>query len=259
MDLVKIEKDDYERYEELLLRRDAYRKEAKGAQILYVKEFGELITRSFQEQVSCIAKKKCIAFYQAAANRGETVNLEEVNAYLRETMAEYDQQLKEMLQEYEAARGVKFVSEDTAMKVRKLYRQIAKLIHPDMHPDLQGNEIWNDLWEQAMDAYHRNDLEALQEVEVLVHRALQENGGDTSEIVIPNLEERITAVRDEIEKITSTDPYLYKRLLKDPEAVEEKKQDLREEIEKYRAYGDELDQVLKEFLKGGVIITWPMN
>ncbi len=40
MDLIKIEKDDYERYEELLLRRDAYRKEARAAQILYVREFG---------------------------------------------------------------------------------------------------------------------------------------------------------------------------------------------------------------------------
>ncbi len=259
MELVKIEKDDYERYEELLLRRDAYRKEARAAQILYGKEFGELITRSFQEQVSCIAKKKCIAYYQAAANRGETVNLEEVNAYLRETMAEYDQQLKEMLEAYDVCKKAAFVSEDTVLQVRKLYRKIAKLIHPDMHPDLQGNERWDDLWEQAVDAYHRNDLAALQEVEVLVHRALKENGGDTSKIVIPNLEERMAAVRDEIETIKSTDPYLYKRVLKDPEAVAEKKQALREEIEEYQAYVEELDRVLQEFLKGGVIITWPMN
>ncbi len=258
-ELVKTDQNEYEEYEALLLQRDAYRKQARAAQILYIREFGELITQSFQKKIDCIAKKKCIAYYQAAANRGESVNLDEVDAYLRETMEVYNQQLEEMLKDYESCRKVGFVSPQTVVQVKVLYHKIAKLIHPDMHPGIEEKEELHDLWSRVEAAYRGNDLDALEELEILVHKAIRESGEDAPEIVIPNLGERITAVREEIEIITTTDPYLYRQLLDDPEASAKKKCELQEEIDAYQVYGEQLDQILQEFLKEGVIVTWSMN
>ncbi len=258
MDLVKTNNNLYDTYEKLLLRRDDCKKRAKSAEIMYIREFGGLITESFQKKVDCIAKKKCIEYYQAAANRGSTVKLNELDDYLRETMEVYEQHLKEMLNDYEACRNAKPVSEHTVVEVKVIYRKIAKLIHPDMHPDMEEEEIFDELWSDTVDAYTRNDLEMLREVEVLVQKALQERGEEVPEIIIPDIVERIAKVQEDIERITGTDPYLYISLLADPSAVEEKKRELREEIDEYREYEEQLEQILQEFLKGGVIL-WPMN
>ncbi len=259
MDIIPVENEDYKTYEDLLLRRDACRKDAGQAQTWYIREFGCLLTESFQKQVDCIAKKKAIAYYQAAANRGEQVKMDELNTYLARTMEEYDRQLKDMLAEYEASRKAKEVPQNVVMQVKSLYKKIAKRIHPDMRPDLAGKAVFDDLWEQVTDAYRRNDLEALEELEVLVSEALEENGDASARIKIPDLAEKIEKVQQEIERIISTDPYLYRDLMHNPEAVEEKKEELQDEIQNYVDYGKQLDQVLQEFLEGGVILSWPMK
>ena len=51
----------------------------------------------------------------------------------------------------------------------------------------------------------------------------------------------------EIEKIINTDPYQYKYLLSDFDAVEEKKNEIKNEKEDYVKYGEELDKVIAEF------------
>ncbi len=259
MDIVPVENDDYKIYEDLLFRRDALRKEAHAAQVMYIRKFGSLITESFRKQVDCIAKKKAIAYYQAAANRGEQVKMEELNAYLKQTMADYDRQLNDMLAAYDASKKAKTLPEEVVLQVKRLYKKIAKLIHPDMNPNLAGQAVFDDLWAQVTDAYQRNDLDELEELEVLVNEALQKSGQGSEQVKIPDLAEKIEKVQHEIDKILSTDPYLYKDLLDDPQSVADKQEELQAEIKSYETYAAQLDEVLQEFLEGGVILSWPMN
>lgn len=56
-----------------------------------------------------------------------------------------------------------------------------------------------------------------------------------------------------------TDPYQYKFLLGDKEAVEEKKRSLEEELKQYQDYGEQLDGILNSLMMSGVTITWEMN
>ncbi len=252
MDIVPVENEAYKAYEDVLLRRDACRKEAEGAKVRYIREFGSLINESFQKEIDCIAKKKAISYYQAAANRGEKVDLKDLTAYLHETMEEYNEKLKGMLSDYETCRKAKVLPEEVVMQVKSLYKKIAKLIHPDMNPALAGDETITDLWEQVVDAYQRNDLEALEELEVLVNEALKKNGQEAAPVEIPDLEERIGKVEQEIKEIISTDPYLYKELLSDSKAVAEKKEALQQEIDNYASYGEELDEVLEGYMGEGM-------
>lgn len=75
-----------------------------------------------------------------------------------------------------------------------------------------------------------------------------ENRGDLDfSIVVPDLENKIAALREEIEEIISADPYLYGRLLEDDEAVEGKKEELYADIKAFRDYSAQLEEVIGSF------------
>ena len=54
-------------------------------------------------------------------------------------------------------------------------------------------------------------------------------------------------VEEEIDEITSNNPYLYKLLLTSKTAVKEKRKEYQEEIESYKKYSKQLDEVLETF------------
>ena len=47
-EMIKLIDDSYDRYEELLIRKDVLRKEAVQYEYEYVKEFGDLISDAFK-------------------------------------------------------------------------------------------------------------------------------------------------------------------------------------------------------------------
>ena len=99
----------------------------------------------------------------------------------------------------------------------------------------------------------------MEEAELLVNEALKRIGMGYREIEIPNLPQKIEALKEEIRTIRETDPYQYKYLLDDPEAVKERRRDLEMQTENYADYEKELDSVIDELLKSGVKIIWNMN
>ena len=136
--IVKVSDGAYIRYEELLLKRDSLRKEGFQYQQSYIREFGELIIAVFNEKMECIRKKKTIEFCQAALNRGMSVDMAQLRKYLNKELAAMRQQLGEMVDEYDAAKGSGVVSERDLLKIKKIYRKLAKRMHPDMNPKNSG-------------------------------------------------------------------------------------------------------------------------
>ena len=84
----------------------------------------------------------------------------------------------------------------------------------------------------------------------------EENPNENPDARLIPVVDEITA---EIEAIKSVDPYQYKFLLEDDEAVESKKEDLRAELREYEDYGKQLDEVLEGFVSKGAVFTWRMN
>ena len=89
-----------------------------------------------------------------------------------------------------------------------------------------------------------------------MNSVMNELGDGSLEIEIPDIEEKIRKLEDEIHQIISTDPYRFKELLDDKELVAAKKEDLQREIDEYTAYEKELQEILKTFLKNGAIFQW---
>ena len=259
MEIIKVKNADYSRYEELLLMRDQLRKEARIYHGLYVKEFGELHLALFEKQIACIEKKKRIGYYQRAINHGGVIDQAEIEALLAKEMQEYQQRLQVMMAENDAAKKITEITSVKLLKIKRIYHRLAKQLHPDINPMTAEIPELMKLWNAVVTAYNCNSLEDMEEAELLVNEALARLGMGYNEIEIPDLQKKIEAVKDTIKKIRETDPYQYKYLLEDPQAAEERKRDLEQQIKSYTEYENELDAAIDGILKSGVKILWKMN
>ena len=250
----------YGEYETLLLERDQLRKEADSTGVAYIAEFGGLLTAVFEEQVACARCKKAIAFCQRRRNRGLPVDPEELQSYLSAEMAEYEIRLREMIRERDACRDAERSSLYAVRRSRELYWRIAKRLHPDIHPETDRDEALGELWNRVVRAYRANDIKALSELEVLTDRALRESGGGGAPAEIPDLEERMEELKKEMEEIRRTEPWIWRAVLDDPEAVEKKKARLEKELSEAKAYRERLEEALRDLRQGGEgRILWMTN
>lgn len=245
MDLVKIAIGDYPRYEELLLRKDKLEKEAFFWYEEYIRVFGKHLIEVFEAKVECVRVKKLIALAQAEINRGLTPDMNEISSLVKEQMLSYYNDLESMIREHEDSKKTERLSAHEAMKIKKLYREIAKTIHPDLNPETAKDEVLQDLWNRVVIAYKCNHLLELEELQVLVNKALEEKGIDVSKVVIPNIQEKILELEEKINEIITTDPYNYKFLLEDDEETEQRIKDLEEEKNVYIKYKEELEETLQ--------------
>lgn len=258
-EIIRVKNISYDRYEELLMRRDSIKKEAFQYERAYVREFGDLILEIFQMKLECIRKKKTIEFCQAAGNHGNTVDRDKLQEYLKQELAAFQEQLNGMIQDAEDAKKVSQVTEVELLQIKKIYHKMVKQIHPDINPMVEKSEKLQELWQRVIVAYNCNDLKLMQETEVLITKALEQLGNEAIDVEIPNIDEKIEELEAEITRIRETDPYQYKFLLEDPEAVREKKDSLNEEKKSYEEYSNQLEEILKGLMKNGVSITWRMN
>ena len=248
MAIVKTEKTtEYEEYELLLLRRDNLRKEAEQFHLNYLRVFGDLMTEVFQQKVECIRRKKIIAYCQKLANRGADINRADLDAYIEQVMAEYRTELEQMIRTVSAIKNSGKISSYDKKKVKEIYYRLVRLIHPDIRPELAQDEVIRDYWQRIVVAYRHNDIEELEELDVLVRTYLKQHNIEAGEISLSNIKERITAIEKEIQTIISTDPYQYRFILEDKNAVNDREQELKDELKSFREYGEQLDEVISSF------------
>ena len=251
----------YAQYEELLLRRDQLYKEAESFLIEYTAIFGDLIVSNFQLKIECIKKKKTISYCRRRLNRGLPIDTKRMQAEIEEEMKLYYAQLQEMIDDTERARKAETIGAYRYERAKKIYRRLAKLIHPDINPKTMDNEILRDLWTRITEAYRHSDVNALDDLEVLVHKALEEMGDTGVEPAsIPDLEDRIDRVERQINDIINTEPYIYGDILYDEEKKQEVKDRLQAEHDDYEEYLAILTKNLEDMLReGGATLVWEMK
>jgi len=242
--LIIVKNSAYSRYEELLLRRDKIKKEAHRSGIDYVREFGDKILKVFKKKIACIQKKKEISYCQAILNHGGKLRYSELNKYIKEEMKKYKEELKRLIEENENAKKYKIISQSELLDIKKTYRKIAKKIHPDINPKTENSPELLDLWNRVVIAYECNDINEIKMLEVLINNVLEKLKIGKMEIEIPNIEEKISDLELEINKIITTDPYLYKDILEDSNKIKEQNKELDEEYVIYKDYEKELKKLL---------------
>ncbi len=259
MDIIKVRNADYSRYEELLIERDRLRKACYILRAKYVHEFGDLIMDLFKAQIACIRKKKEITCYQAAVNRGEMIDRDAIEALIRREMSVYAKQLEDLAREKKASDEMDTISTAKLTRIKRIYRRLAKKLHPDINPMTEQVEELSELWEAIQAAYNSNELKDLEELEVLVGNALEKLHMGNMEIEIPDLDAKIRRLEEDIKMIRTTEPYTYDNLLNDEAAVAAKKEELKAQKQHYLDYARELDEVIERILGSGAGFKWTIN
>lgn len=255
-ELVYVKNSEYKKYESLLMQRDDLEKQAQCTLISYIHEFGEEENKLFSKKIKCITLKKSIAFCQVCVNRGETVDQDAMKKSIDKEMKEYRKQLDKMIKDSKACRKLHYSTGQVVSKVRKLYHNIAKMIHPDINPKAKDIKGISELWNRCVAAYHANALDEMKEIEVLASKALKDNGLAGQEIEIPGINGKIEDLKTEIAKIITTEPYIFEKIMKDPDAVKAKHKEIRDEMAEYKDYEKNLNEILSDMLAGGVVIKW---
>ena len=259
MDMVSEKDLTFGRYEELIVQRDQLRKDATSIEISYKQEFGDLITESFKAKIESIKLKKTIAKITQAVNRGEKVDMARIEKEIKHEMSAYSEQLKSMVMDVSMAKESTSSPAYVVEQVKRIYRRLAKKIHPDIYLGFETDDEAQGLWREIMIAYASNDLDAMQDLEVKVIR-LMDDEIEKPKLTFSELEERIERLEREIDRILHTKPYIYAELLEDEEATKKRKQELSDELEEYRAYVKQLSNTLDELVKrSGVNLVWKMR
>ena len=260
LDLIENGKGRLEYYEELLIRRDQLIRECGSYMTAFTQEFGEIITANFELKVECIKKKKTISYCRRRMNRGLAINSARMQDEIEQEMTLYYTQLNDMLRDTERAKKAGTISEFRLSRSKKIYRRLAKMLHPDINRKTGEDEALKELWERIAEAYQRSDVDALEDLEVLARRAMEDLGDAAVKIELDDIEERIERVEKQINDILTTEPYTYGELLRDEKKKQAYREQLQEEHDDYQQYLESLSRTLDQMLyEGGVKVVWKMN
>ena len=249
-----------EEYEELLLRRDQLFRESGSYMTAYTQEFGDLITANFELKVECIKKKKTISYCRRRMNRGLAIDTTRMQAEIDQEMTLYYTQLREMLDDTERAKKAGTISEYRLSRAKKIYRRLTKILHPDINKKTAENKNLMELWTRIAEAYQKSDVDELDDLEVLVRRAMEEMGDNSFELNLDDIETRIERLENQINEILTTEPYIYGEILCDEEKKLSYREQLQAEHDDYEQYLKSLTKALDEMLReGGVTLVWQMN
>lgn len=231
----------------------------------YYELFGALETESaiYAEEVKLLNRR--LELIRQQTNRGEPVDITEINkqieletnnSVLKEAIAESETELQTLVN---LENSGDFTVDNEELK--KLYKRIAKALHPDLHPEFTEKE--NRLFIDAIDAYKKGDIDTIRLIEAVTRTTDADKNNDG---VIDVTEEAdaaddmqkqkeyivygIDTVREEINQIKKSFPYNIKSVLEDPKQVEEIQNKLRQVLEDYKAlyrsYRTDYDNLMKE-------------
>ena len=223
----------------LLLERDELRFViCKNIETEYMLKLGSIEYKAYEAQCAALRLKRKIDLIQAKKNRQEKIIISAIEETLDEEFAEYQKQLDEQIDKVNAAikrSKAEVLSDEENKELKKLYRKIAKALHPDINPDV--SEVQVQLFDNAVSAYKSGDLGTLRIISEMVgNNPLPEQHKDAMTQLVEErerLEGLLESIRESIENIKSEYPYTMKDILEDTKKTEQKKQELESVIEQY--------------------------
>ena len=242
--------NDVEKYEQLIIMRDELLSDGDSYEVEFQKKFGEEILDIFKVEVECIKLKKIITLIQMKINKGEKIDPEELNASIFVEMQFYNRQIKEKLEHLNGCKECGNISGYEANEIKKIYRNVVKIIHPDISDITEKDPEIKNLWIKIYKCYRTNDLKGIREANVLLKKKLEEAGIKNSlAIDTDDLNKKIEELESEIMDIQDSVPYTYGEWIFDDEKVKAKHDENAAELKKYQEYEEELKKVIAE-LKG---------
>lgn len=219
---------------------------------LYMCKLGALIFLRFENEIKYRRLKKKLALIVKSKNKGEEINIKEIEAALEEELAEFYKNLEELRNNLKNSREffeLPSLTDEEVKKVKEIFRSLAKILHPDVNRGL--NEEQMELWLKVKEAYENNDLITLIILQGIVkHNEIKEDIKVTSiEENIVVLKKKINELKKFIDEEENSFPLSIKELIDDDEYIKEKKQDITNDIHDYEIMITQVEKSICQVLK----------
>jgi hypothetical protein len=241
-----------EEYIKLYEKKEDLKKEKEYFESLYMCKLGTLIFLRFENEIKYRRLKKKLVLIIKSKNKGEEIDIEEIDRALEEELAEFYRNLEELRDNLKNSREfleLPILTEEEVNKIKEIFRSLAKILHPDVNKNL--NEEMMELWLKVKEAYENNDLMTLIILEGIVkHNGVKEDIKVTSiEENISILKKKINELKSSIDKEEDSFPLNIKELINDNEYIKDKKQEITNDIHEYERMITEAERSISEVLK----------
>lgn len=243
---IRKQEDLYKRYVRLLLEKERIVKTNFQVQQRFIELFGDLRLEMLKVEIEIAKIKKEMEYLVRKKNRNESYDLEEMDDFVNQALEGMKAQYERMKEEQTQLKNKKMLSQEEVKEVKKLYRRLVKLVHPDLNPHQTKEQ--KELWHQLQEAYRNNDLVWLRELNVLI--VFKTKGHE--EVEIEDLEDKIEVMREEIALLKEEDLYQMRELVFDEEWIEAYKEQYERERSDFEVYLRSL-QKEKEKLIGSFV------
>lgn len=223
---------------------------------LYATKIGVHQIEKLKQQLQIKALKRKIEMVQSAINKGEDFNVNEIELEVAAELANAELKIMGEITKLEKAKQVltNFHSPERSAELRKIFKQLAKQLHPDANPTLTAEQM--DIWHLVKDAYETGDVEKLKALQVVYEKEINQLKDGLAVLTEEELSLRNTALaegirllNEELKNIKEQFPFTIEQQIKDEEWVAEQIDILKNDLAKLQEYEKELQQHYLELIK----------
>jgi len=225
----------------------------------YQKKIGYKELERMETEITARRCKRQIELIQAAVNRQESIEEDEIEKKLDNEFQEWYEKIEEQYQKVKDAedRLKCLLSDEDNAEFNKLYRKLVFKLHPDLNPNQSKDE--ENLWHRVQFAYEGGDLDEMRSLSIIIDAQHETIELPSAMDVLQKRKEKLT---DQIQKTINNMSELEQKFpfnivskLADKDWINTKVEEIQEKVNQWQekcAHYEDLIKMLLVSKKAGV-------